>query len=137
MASRYELYSQSARDRQWQFEAVLNSKSFAIEEARALVGKTGVLRVQVVEERIAGDGDLESSCVIFQATASAPKPQERDGSESRRQAPRNAPSPPHSRSAKTEGDFLRYLVLMALSLAGIGLATVGGILVLLPYLDVL
>lgn len=129
MNSSYEIYSQGTHDRQWRLESVLDGKASAVDEARRLLDRSGILRVQVIEERVAADGALQSSGVVFKATAT---PTRRPPSERTRPQRTKATETARPQPAEKEGDFFRYITLMILSLSGIGLALVGGILVLLP-----
>lgn len=139
MSAQYEIYFQSARDRQWRLEAVFDNKAQALAEARAVLEEEGILRVQVVEEKVDSSGDVLSSTVVYQSTTTSLRSRgsgQRDQvldplrrNTAKRPAAHLTPQP-----SRREGDAFRYLTLMLMSISGIALALVGGMIYLLPYL---
>jgi hypothetical protein len=131
MTTAFELHI--LRAGQWQILSVFKDKDIAIHEAREMFDERPTRGIRVIEERYDPGKDVAQSTVIYQAVTEPPKP---PGELLGRNRPRKeaAPSPPVCLPEEPRGSALRYVILLVLSLGGIGLAGLLGLAFLADYL---
>ncbi len=130
MTTAYELHVLRAGE--WQILSVFKDKDLALHEAREMFEEKPSRGIRVIEERYDPGNDQTKSAVIYQAVSEPPKP---PGELLGRHRPRKdqASPSPVVLPDQPRGSALRYLVLLVLSLGGIGLSALLGLAFLTDY----
>ncbi len=119
----YEIHS--VRDGNWTIVGVVDNKAEAIHQARQLLTGKTQHGVKVIEEKYDDESDRTTSAVVFTELKGAEKKPPAGVKKKKKQAPSAK-----SKKKKSKGSFLRYLIILVLSVGGIGLAVIaiGGFL---------
>ena len=123
----YEIHSY--RDGNWTIVGVQDNKAEAIHQARQLLTSKTQHGVKVIEEKYDDESDRTTSAVVFTETKGADKkPTAEVNAEVKKKKERVTSAKPEKK--KQKGGFLRYLIILVLSVGGIGLAVIaiGGFL---------
>ena len=120
----YEIHS--VRDGNWTIVGVHDNKAEAIHQARQLLTSKTQHGVKVIEETYDAESDRTTSAVVFTEIKGAEKkPPEKVKKKKKERAPLGKPE-----KKKPKDGFLRYLIILVLSVGGIALAVIaiGGFL---------
>ncbi len=130
MGVSYEVYAY--KNGNWNIDSVYDDRDMAMHEARMLLESRYVSGAQVIEEKYDDETGDTFSKIIFK---------ERKGAEKRKAAPRQKPQakvapakakPPPKK--KEEKEFVRYMVILVLSVGGIALGLIVGLAFLIESL---
>ena len=121
----YEIHSY--RNGNWNIVGVQENKAEAIHQARQLLASKTQQGVKVVEEKYDDETDKNTSAVVFTEIKGAEK-KAPAGVKKKKDKQKAASGKPEKK--KKKGGFLRYLIILVLSVGGIALAmiAIGGFL---------
>ncbi len=118
----YEVLSTSRGDN-WIIQSVYNDRDVALYEARSLLENRHLKAVKVIQETYDDETDRTIARTIFNEARGAakgkPKPETQEETE-------DAPAAPAVGRKKGESDFIKYLIILALSIGGIALVMLAG-----------
>lgn len=123
----YEIHSY--RNGNWNIVGVQENKAEAIHQARQLLASKTQQGVKVIEEKYDDETDKNTSAVVFTEIKGAEK-KAPAGVKKKKTGKEKSPSDKPGKKQK-KGGFLRYLIILVLSVGGIALAViaVGGFLI--------
>ena len=125
----YEIHSY--RDGNWTIVGVQDNKAEAIHQARQLLTSKTQHGVKVIEEKYDDESDRTTSAVVFTETKGADKkPTAEVNAEVKKKKKKERVTSAKPKKKKQKGGFLRYLIILVLSVGGIALAVIaiGGFL---------
>ncbi len=106
------------RNGTWYIDSVHDDREQALHEARDLLDRRHQRGVKVIQENYNDEKDISVSRTIFTEERGVDKPK------TKRQKP-DSPVRPAARKKKENSDFVRYIVILVLSVGGILLAVIG------------
>ena len=120
----YEIHSYKSGN--WTIVGVHNNKAEAIHQARQLLTSKTQQGVKVIEEKYDDETDRTTSATVFTEIKGAEKKRARGVKKKKEKVASDKPE-----KKKKKGSFLRYLIILVLSVGGIALAliAVGGFLI--------
>ena len=123
----YEIHS--FRNGNWTIVGVQDNKPEAVHQARQLLAAKTQQGVKVVEEKYDDETDRTTSAVVFTEIKGAEKKPPAGVKKKEKDKKKVASAEPKKK--KQKGGFLRYLIIMILSVGGIALAVIaiGGFLI--------
>lgn len=124
----YEIHSY--RSGNWTIVGVHDNKAEAIHQARQLLTSKTQQGVKVIEEKYDDETDMTTSATVFTEIKGAEKKLP-GGVKKKKKDKEKAPSDKPEKKKKKKGSFMRYLIIMVLSVGGIALAVIaiGGFLI--------
>ena len=118
----YEVLSTSRGDN-WIIQSVYKDREVALYEARTLLENRHLKAVKVIQETYDDEADRTIASTIFNEARGAakgkPKPETQEGT-------KDAPAAPAVGRKKDGSDFIKYLIILVLSLGGIALVMLAG-----------
>ena len=120
----YEVYT--LRDGNWYVDSVFDDRDQALHEARYLLVKRNQRGVRVIQETYDEKAGTSTTRILFheERGVEKPKPQMRAPT-----LPRRRPETPEGNNG--DSDFIRYVVILVLSVGGILLAAIGLLTILM------
>lgn len=109
----------SLRNGNWYIDSVYDDREQALHEARDLFERRHHRGVKVIQENYDDESDISISRTIFTEEKGVDKPKYR------RQMPDSPVRPAVPRRKKGDSDFVRYIVILVLSVGGILLTVIG------------
>lgn len=124
----YEIHSY--RNGNWNIVGVQENKAEAIHEARQLLASKTQQGVKVIEEKYDDETDRNTSAVVFTEIKGAEKKKIPAGVKKKKKDKEKTASDKPVKKKK-KASFLRYLIILVLSIGGIALAVIaiGGFLI--------
>ena len=122
----YEIHSYKSGN--WTIVGIQDNKAEAIHQARQLLASKSQQGVKVIEEKHDDETDRTTSAVVFTEIKGAEKKLP-GGVKKKKKKERVTSAEPEKKKKKDE--FLRYLIILVLSVGGIALAVIaiGGFLI--------
>ena len=123
----YEIHSYKSGN--WTIVGVQNNKAEAIHQARQLLASKSQQGVKVIEEKHDDETDRTTSAVVFTQIKGTEKKLPPGVKKKKKKKERVTSAEPEKKKKKDE--FLRYLIILVLSVGGIALAVIaiGGFLI--------
>ncbi len=124
----YEIHS--FRNGNWTIVGVQDNKPEAVHEARQLLTAKTQQGVKVIEEKYDDETDRTTSAVVFTEIKGADK-KPPGGVKKKKEKDKKKVASAEPKKKKQKGGFLRYLIILVLSVGGIALAVIaiGGFLI--------
>ena len=124
----YEIHS--FRDGNWTIVGVQDNKPEAVHQARQLLTAKTQQGVKVIEEKYDDETDRTTSAVVFTEIKGAEKKLP-GGVKKKKEKEKEKATSAEPKKKKQKGGFLRYVIILILSVGGIALAliVIGGFLI--------
>ncbi len=123
MAKSFSYEVLSTRGDNWTIESVYDDRDVALYEARVLLENRHLKAVKVIQETHDDESDRTISRTIFNEARGAAKAQPKP---EMRVATTDAPAQAAAGEKKDDSDFIKYLVILVLSIGGILLVVLAG-----------
>jgi len=126
----YEVYAFKAGN--WNIDSVYDDKEMALYEARVLLDSRHLSAVQVIEEKFDADTGETLSKIIYRARKGDDRKPKAKTPAASSDEKIKAPMPP-KKAVDEQAGFIKYVVIMVLSVGAIALAGIVGLVFLIEH----
>ncbi|TVR98548.1 MAG: hypothetical protein EA406_06500 [Rhodospirillales bacterium] len=126
----YEVYTQASPGGRWLLDSVHGERDLAIHEGRKMLGERRIAAVRVIQETLAPDGHPSLTRTVFHAEQGHAGRRATADTHAAAALPASVDEP-----APAQASFTRYIIILVLSVSGIGLAAIAAMMALMSLLE--